>query len=503
MCSLQSRQFTSYSREILHKAQANAIGIFEELWDVSNSITSHALAMNASWPNVTLPHLDRHVFRDHYEQRSNLEFAAFAPYITPETSDGWTAYSQANLDWIAEDCKYRGWSDDEYLSTQGVPTEIHRFNESAPIIHFNESDYQYEIPLWQLAPPPKEDKSMIMLDLATVPILAHLLRDIKVKKVEQFGRVMDLGFIMGDVPDNDHPRGTVFQPVFEDFLEDAEVVGFLLGSLTWDNLFKGIDSPAPLLLEIEGSCTTRFTYRINGDKKEFLGYGDGIRDQTFDEYKRSGPLLTPLNSRPGYPPVTHTHRSTDASHPESHCEYLMNAYPTEAFVSSFQATEAVYITVAALAIVILAAVVFVLYDCLVARRQERLERTATKTTAIVSSLFPKEVRERMMNDIESGGAKSKESTVRTAKTDLMSLRPKGLEDGELIRGAPIADFFQEATVMFADIVGFTAWSNSREPTAVFHLLETLYGAFDQIARRRGVFKVETIGDCYGTFCKAS
>ena len=31
---------------------------------------------------------------------------------------------------------------------------------------------------------------------------------------------------------------------------------------------------------------------------------------------------------------------------------------------------------------------------------------------------------------------------------------------------------------------------------VFTLLETLYGAFDEIAQRRRVFKVETIGDAY-------
>jgi class 3 adenylate cyclase len=50
--------------------------------------------------------------------------------------------------------------------------------------------------------------------------------------------------------------------------------------------------------------------------------------------------------------------------------------------------------------------------------------------------------------------------------------------------------------MFADIAGFTSWSSAREPTQVFTLLETLYGAFDAIAKRRGVFKVETIGDSY-------
>lgn len=61
---------------------------------------------------------------------------------------------------------------------------------------------------------------------------------------------------------------------------------------------------------------------------------------------------------------------------------------------------------------------------------------------------------------------------------------------------PIADLFPEATVMFGDIEGFTAWSSTREPSQVFVLLESLYGAFDALASKRGVFKVETIGDCY-------
>ena len=49
----------------------------------------------------------------------------------------------------------------------------------------------------------------------------------------------------------------------------------------------------------------------------------------------------------------------------------------------------------------------------------------------------------------------------------------------------------EATVMFADIVGFTAWSSIREATQVFTLLETIFSAFDDIANHHKVFKVET------------
>jgi hypothetical protein len=48
---------------------------------------------------------------------------------------------------------------------------------------------------------------------------------------------------------------------------------------------------------------------------------------------------------------------------------------------------------------------------------------------------------------------------------------------------PIAELFPETTVMFADIVGFTAWCSVREPAQVFTLLETIYNAFDHIAKR--------------------
>lgn len=48
----------------------------------------------------------------------------------------------------------------------------------------------------------------------------------------------------------------------------------------------------------------------------------------------------------------------------------------------------------------------------------------------------------------------------------------------------------------ADISGFTAWSSEREPEQVFTLLQAIFKKFDSLARKRDIFKVETIGDCY-------
>jgi class 3 adenylate cyclase len=50
--------------------------------------------------------------------------------------------------------------------------------------------------------------------------------------------------------------------------------------------------------------------------------------------------------------------------------------------------------------------------------------------------------------------------------------------------------------LVADIAGFTAWSSIREPPQVFTLLEAIFQAFDTLAKKHSIFKVETIGDCY-------
>ena len=50
-------------------------------------------------------------------------------------------------------------------------------------------------------------------------------------------------------------------------------------------------------------------------------------------------------------------------------------------------------------------------------------------------------------------------------------------------------------ILFADIVGFTAWSAKREATSVFALLEAIYAVFDDVAVTRSVFKGTVLYIC--------
>ncbi len=60
----------------------------------------------------------------------------------------------------------------------------------------------------------------------------------------------------------------------------------------------------------------------------------------------------------------------------------------------------------------------------------------------------------------------------------------------------IADGFDEATVLFADIVDFTTMSSDADPVDVVDLLNTIFSEFDGLAQQYGLEKIKTIGDAY-------
>ncbi len=60
----------------------------------------------------------------------------------------------------------------------------------------------------------------------------------------------------------------------------------------------------------------------------------------------------------------------------------------------------------------------------------------------------------------------------------------------------IAELFSDVTVVFADIVGFTALAASLPPDKVVWLLDTIFSTFDEITHKYKLEKIKTIGDCY-------
>jgi len=83
-----------------------------------------------------------------------------------------------------------------------------------------------------------------------------------------------------------------------------------------------------------------------------------------------------------------------------------------------------------------------------------------------------------------------------SETLLLNVLPasiaRRLKNGE----RPLADRFDEAAVLFADLVGFTPMSDQLPPEAVVELLDDLFTHFDAMAERRGLEKIKTVGDAY-------
>jgi adenylate cyclase len=71
-----------------------------------------------------------------------------------------------------------------------------------------------------------------------------------------------------------------------------------------------------------------------------------------------------------------------------------------------------------------------------------------------------------------------------------------LKNGE----SPIADAYDDVTILFADIHDFSRIAGTNHPTEVVRLLSQVFSAFDRLAEQSGVEKIKTVGDAYVAAC---
>ncbi|HFC05126.1 MAG TPA: adenylate/guanylate cyclase domain-containing protein [Rhizobiales bacterium] len=86
-----------------------------------------------------------------------------------------------------------------------------------------------------------------------------------------------------------------------------------------------------------------------------------------------------------------------------------------------------------------------------------------------------------------------------ARTDTLLLNIMPEEIAGRLKAEPgktIADQYENASVIFADLTGFTSLTTALGPDKTVILLDDLFSRFDALAERYNVEKIKTIGDAY-------
>ena len=84
------------------------------------------------------------------------------------------------------------------------------------------------------------------------------------------------------------------------------------------------------------------------------------------------------------------------------------------------------------------------------------------------------------------------------KTDTLmeKILPQAIAEEIKNNGKVVPRYFDEASILFCDIVGFTKLTETLPPNTLVELLDQIFCRFDTLAAKHGVEKIKTIGDAY-------
>lgn len=412
--------FDSYSHLIEDKVQTNARGRLEAIGALAASIQAYALNTDSKWPFVTMPFFEDRVT----SMQSVLDAYGILlfPIVKDENRTAWEEYSVNHSDWVntsfAVQEDYFGTNDQEFLDepgetwfdvlwgegyehpdnpdfTNGISNQIFRTSQNQtgnrPLQIYEKS--QWYFPQWQVAPISWYYQSTINSNYGQWDDFYNST----VISMETGHAVLGMAWTDSNAPGY---ISTMLYPIFDHFpyqhriddIDNREVVAFIGADIFWEDYLKEIlpDDGKGIYVVIENTLGQIFTYRLDGEKVTFVG--DGAKhDKEYDDWAHTTQFGIHLHQN-----VSNEFYVGAPLHDEF-IQYTLHIYPSDELKKEFVTVRPIIYTVIATLIFMCTSAVFVTYESTVERRQKLVMTTAIKSDAIVSSLFPQRVKERLYN----------------------------------------------------------------------------------------------------------
>lgn len=243
------------------------------------------------------------------------------------------------------------------------------------------------------------------------------------------------------------PHAQIDTPVYAKLTDhNSPVVAMLRSAFAFDFYMSDLlpNGIRGIYAVLSNTCGEVATYELTGNKAIYLGRED-YHDPTYN--------------KEGVPVSFHIlENATAAQEVGGHCLYTITVYPTTEFADVYRTkTPVIFMSVVAATFCCMIFVFFI-YDRLVDIRNNKTVEAAARSSTIVSSLFPSNVRDRLYAQAhESAPLVGTHSQIKTYLKKGATAPDECIVDGVTVyKTKPIAELFPETTVMvryFAVLVG--------------------------------------------------